>query len=430
MQTIYNVCLQSHNLVNFRLQYRDRVVDQNQTVKSYLQPYSNVVLFWLKSASKAIKQELSSPIARSAETGTIRRSIPRSHLEPPADSENILQSLSAARASYLTQSDKKLPIIPQESPCSGPNSSTLLSPDTISQERGIHHERLPGLFESAVQTERYISAILEQQDPELLETAVARSVQMLSEFKILLSRYAASNEDARSWKHAIETLTPQAAQTRTVIGVIGHTGAGKSSVINALLDEERLVPTNCMRACTAVVTETSWNDSADASSKYRAEIEFIDQRDWEEELTVLMKDFSTGDGTISRDTNNPDSDAGIAWAKFHCVYPDVPRDALQRFTVSELMTKINVLSILGTTKWIQTAHASEFYQQLQDYVDSKKYSNRKSRDHDRDKSKATKTKRVEYWPLIKLVRIYAKSSALSTGAVIVDLPGVHDTNAA
>jgi hypothetical protein len=67
------------------------------------------------------------------------------------------------------------------------------------------HERLPGLFESVVQTERYISAILEQQDPELLETAVARSVQMLSEFKILLSRYAASNEDARSWTHAIET---------------------------------------------------------------------------------------------------------------------------------------------------------------------------------------------------------------------------------
>jgi len=29
-----------------------------------------------------------------------------------------------------------------------------------------------------------------------------------------------------------------------------------------------------------------------------------------------------------------------------------------------------------------------------------------------------------------MIRIYVKASALSTGAVIVDLPGVHDQNAA
>ena len=33
-------------------------------------------------------------------------------------------------------------------------------------------------------------------------------------------------------------------------------------------------------------------------------------------------------------------------------------------------------------------------------------------------------------PLIKVVRIFVKSPALATGAVIVDLPGVHDANAA
>ncbi|TIC91708.1 Nuclear GTPase SLIP-GC [Colletotrichum higginsianum] len=34
------------------------------------------------------------------------------------------------------------------------------------------------------------------------------------------------------------------------------------------------------------------------------------------------------------------------------------------------------------------------------------------------------------WPLIKVVRVLTKASALSTGAVIVDLPGLHDSNAA
>ena len=37
---------------------------------------------------------------------------------------------------------------------------------------------------------------------------------------------------------------------------------------------------------------------------------------------------------------------------------------------------------------------------------------------------------MEFWPLIRVVRIYVKSRALATGAVIVDLPGVHDANAA
>ena len=41
----------------------------------------------------------------------------------------------------------------------------------------------------------------------------------------------------------IDMLKKQAVKTKTVIGVVGNTGAGKSSVINAMLDEERLVPT-------------------------------------------------------------------------------------------------------------------------------------------------------------------------------------------
>jgi hypothetical protein len=35
-----------------------------------------------------------------------------------------------------------------------------------------------------------------------------------------------------------------------------------------------------------------------------------------------------------------------------------------------------------------------------------------------------------YWPLIRQVRVRCKTEALSTGAILVDLPGVADANAA
>jgi hypothetical protein len=37
---------------------------------------------------------------------------------------------------------------------------------------------------------------------------------------------------------------------------------------------------------------------------------------------------------------------------------------------------------------------------------------------------------IEFWLLIKVVRIYTKAMALSMGTVVVDLPGVHDSNRA
>jgi len=75
------------------------------------------------------------------------------------------------------------------------------------------------------------------------------------------------------------------------------------------------VPTNCMRACTAVVTELSWIDSNDENAKYRALIEFIKPEDWEKELSILFKDLLDGSGKVSKEATNPDSEAGVVYAK-------------------------------------------------------------------------------------------------------------------
>ncbi|KAF2471415.1 uncharacterized protein BDR25DRAFT_223354 [Lindgomyces ingoldianus] len=278
-------------------------------------------------------------------------------------------------------------------------------------------------------TDEFLRQLIDSQHPEILEAGVVRALNILESLQNLFSQYVASSQDAEMWIKATSKLAAQAERKRTVVGVVGNTGAGKSSVINALLDEERLVPTNCMRACTAVVTEISWNDSKDPLTRYRAEIEFITPADWEKELDALMKEFLTDNGTVSKEASDQNSDAGIAWAKFRAVYPRKTKDMLRDCTVAGLMAERSVLNVLGATRKINKARPDFFYQELQKYVDSKEKATKEDKEKKKDKNKK-EIPQMEYWPLIKVVKIFTKSPALSTGAVIVDLPGVHDSNAA
>lgn len=60
---------------------------------------------------------------------------------------------------------------------------------------------------------------------------------------------------------------------RVQIGVFGETGAGKSSLINAIIDEENLLPSSdeCTSACTSVIIKVE----ASVDDKYQALIEFL-----------------------------------------------------------------------------------------------------------------------------------------------------------
>lgn len=111
--------------------------------------------------------------------------------------------------------------------------------------------------DEAKPTDEFIRDIIKQESSDVLEAGVQQSLKVLEDLKQSFSSQAAASPDAQAWVQSINKLIPQAKRKRTVVGVVGNTGAGKSSVINAMLDEERLVPTNCMRACTAVVTEMS-----------------------------------------------------------------------------------------------------------------------------------------------------------------------------
>ncbi|VDC06880.1 unnamed protein product [Peniophora sp. CBMAI 1063] len=258
------------------------------------------------------------------------------------------------------------------------------------------------------------------------------------------------------WLREIASLKTQGAPT-TMIAVCGATGAGKSSILNAVLDDN-IVPTSGMRACTATVTEIAYHNK----KTIEADIAFLSEKEWMEELNVLLDDLIDEDGTVKRSTNL-NSDAGVAWSKVHAVYPSLTHDVIGNLTAQwgkQTAEKIverdpRVRSKLGTTVKIVAKDSKQFAAEVGKYVDSKDPKrDRKKKDKEQKKAEKERAEKAPmtlaeilasgghakpkkdtsegpaFWPLIRLVNVRCKAKALETGAILVDLPGVADANAA
>ena len=216
-------------------------------------------------------------------------------------------------------------------------------------------------------------------------------------------------------------LGGQFERQKTVIGVVGYTGAGKSSVINAVLDEVRLMPTSATQACTAVPVEIAYN--RENGSPYYAEVQFIAKEEWKRELQSLRCHLRDEEGNILNQIPDPKSDAGIAWAKINAVYPERSIEAIVLRDVDELIVEIS--HSLSRIHKYQEKTASGLHTVLTQYVASNASSSRKNLGN-----MSSLTKTVAFWPLVREVRIWLKTPVLENGATIVDLPGVRDANSA
>jgi hypothetical protein len=106
---------------------------------------------------------------------------------------------------------------------------------------------------------------------------------------------------------------------------------------------------------------------------------------------------------------------------------------------------VDVAKMLGTTEKIVASNSNIFAKEVGKYIGSNMQIQYHSMDDDHDEEELPEphTNNDEdyemesypgdspsLWPLIRQVRIRCPSNALSTGAVLVDLPGVADVNAA
>lgn len=73
-----------------------------------------------------------------------------------------------------------------------------------------------------------LQALLNDAGPQTLEASVDQGVKLLDQLKVPLLAKVENNPDAEQWIEQIDNLRKQAVKTRTVIGVVGNTGSGKS----------------------------------------------------------------------------------------------------------------------------------------------------------------------------------------------------------
>ncbi|KAK1224421.1 hypothetical protein PQX77_012717 [Marasmius sp. AFHP31] len=274
------------------------------------------------------------------------------------------------------------------------------------------------------------------------ENALKQGLEMVSSIQnAMAGLQLGSKLRQQVWSKEIENLRKQALPT-TLIAVCGATGAGKSSILNAVLNDN-IVPTSGMRACTAVVTEISYHDKGTVD----ADVSFLSADEWKQELGVLLHDLVDEDGSLKR-INDLKSDSGVAWHKVNAVYPSITQEKLVTMTPEQIVAlDSRVTSVLGTTKKIVAPNSRTFSDEIAKYIDSKEKNRGKKKDKKEKEGKSLMDKVREdsgmrkkkerndpnapaWWPLIRQVNVRCRADCLSTGAILVDLPGVADANAA
>ncbi|KAL3987088.1 mitochondrial import inner membrane translocase subunit TIM21 [Sarotherodon galilaeus] len=195
---------------------------------------------------------------------------------------------------------------------------------------------------------------------------------------------------------------------RELVGVFGKTGAGKSSLINAIIKEKNLLPSGSVNACTSVMVKVEANTR---SLKYEAEIEFITKEEWKDELWSFHQLLDNNENQEKED----DDDYRDAVEKLSALYGQEWRKSFENPMDSKYFKEIP--EFLQSRRKILTCESAN-------ELSAKciKYTRNDSKQEEGNEGKKW------FWPLVKCVTVRVPNKPLLQHVTLVDLPGNGDCN--
>lgn len=198
-----------------------------------------------------------------------------------------------------------------------------------------------------------------------------------------------------------------------IVGLVGDSGVGKSSLIKSLLDKDSLARTTGRgAACTCVVTEYHFH----AADNFIITVEMFTEDELCEQLAELLASYRAFKSGIEGESKEK---ANIAIDTFKSMF----RGKLQSEDWILDESEHVVLDCFKT--WAKQARrlCAPSRQVVQTLEECSSLLVPLS-------SEPNNPLRSSVWPYIRKIKVYLKAHILSKGLVLVDLPGLRDLNSA
>ncbi|XP_074144511.1 nuclear GTPase SLIP-GC isoform X2 [Sminthopsis crassicaudata] len=195
------------------------------------------------------------------------------------------------------------------------------------------------------------------------------------------------------------------------IGLFGATGAGKSSLLNAIIHQAMFLPLSGDNVCTSCIVQVS----SSSCEQYEAKIHLLSDQEWKEELrnlTTLLQRPEEEDG--EEDSWDRDNAVEEAIWKLQVLYGNgAERKSYEELLRAKPRAKIPASRIIT----FKGEEANELSAKLDPYIQTQ------MRNTDGGPV------RTQIWPLIKYVEVtLPRSGMIPEGVVLVDIPGTGDFN--
>ncbi|XP_049721639.1 nuclear GTPase SLIP-GC [Elephas maximus indicus] len=207
------------------------------------------------------------------------------------------------------------------------------------------------------------------------------------------------------------TLIEKPSLDPIYIGLFGGTGAGKSSLINAIIQQEMFLPVSGENICTSCIVQVS----SGCCDQYEAKIHFLSDQEWKEELKNLTKLLHETE-ELGREEDAWDRDDAVEEAiwKLQVLYGNGAESKnYEELLRAKPKGKIPTSRIIT----LKAEEAGDLSVKLDPYIRAQR----------RDCN--AKLAGAQIWPLIKRVEVtLPKSELIPEGVVLVDIPGTGDFN--